>query len=307
MNNFNDVENSEEFKFFSNELEKNIFFLESFASHILYSGKVITFISDKKVNILNPILLQSCCKTLKNINYCCSTGSFSDANTLIRKFRDDLLLYAFILDSSTKRNVFKSDELNKLDLSNTKNFTQSFLSLTIDTTLSMDETAVAAWFENSVDQLSAKNRRRLSFDNYMTYLEQDDRIKQILKDYKLEKYWTTLTTKLNDYVHNNGIKFTSHNLISLPNINLEVFLNNINFRISYILTFFLILILMIDSTLIRSDDMMDYLENDIPPPEDLQYDIAPFIQEYIDEKVVALHPELKQYLKDNNINGMNIL
>jgi len=307
MNNFNDVENSEEFKFFSNELEKNIFFLESFASHILYSGKVITFISDKKVNILNPILLQSCCKTLKNINYCCSTGSFSDANTLIRKFRDDLLLYAFILDSSTKRNVFKSDELDKLDLSNTKNFTQSFLSLTMDTTLSMDETAVAAWFENSVDQLSAKNRRRLSFDNYMTYLEQDDRIKQILKDYKLEKYWTTLTTKLNDYVHNNGIKFTSHNLISLPNINLEVFLNNINFRISYILTFFLILILMIDSTLIRSDDMMDYLENDIPPPEDLQYDIAPFIQEYIDEKVVALHPELKQYLKDNNINGMNIL
>lgn len=307
MNSFNDVENSEEFKFFSNELEKNIFFLESFANHILFSGKVITFISDKNVNILTPILLQSCCKTLKNINYCCSTGSFSDANTLIRKFRDDLLLYAFILDSSTKRNVFKSDELDKLDLSNTENFTQSFLSLTIDTTLSGDETAVAAWFENSVDQMSAKNRRRLSFDSYMTYLKQDDRIKQILKDYKLEKYWTTLTTKLNDYVHNNGIKFTSHNLVSLPNNDLEVFLNNINFRISYILTFFLILILMIDSTLIRSDDMMDYLENDIPLPEELQYDIAPFIQEYIDEKVIALHPELKQYLKDNNINGMNII
>lgn len=306
MSNFNNINKSEEFNSFSNEFEKNVSFLESFSRLITYSGKMITFISDKKVNFFTTILLQSCCKTLKNIKSCCSNGSFSDANTLIRKLRDDLLLHVFILDNSTKRNVFKSEELDKLDLSDVEKFTASFSSMTIDTTLSGDEIAVAAWLENSVDQLSSRNKRKLSFENYMIYFQKDERIKQILKDYSLENYWFNLTVKLNDYVHNNGIKFTSHNLVNLPNKNLEVFLNNINIRISYILTFFLLLILMIDSTLVRSDDIMDYLENDMVPPENIQYEIAPFIQEYIDEKVIPLHPELKQYLKDYNINGMNI-
>lgn len=306
MNKFNDIKQSEEFNNFSNEFEKNVSFLESFSSLITYSGKMITFISDKKVNFFNTILLQSCCKTLKNIENCCSNGSFSDANTLIRKLRDDLLLHVYILDNSTKRNVFKSEELDKLDLSDVEKFNDSFSSMKIDTALSGDEIAVAAWLENSVDQLSSRNKRKLSFDNYMNYFQKDDRIKQILKDYKLENYWLNLTVKLNDYVHNNGIKFTSHNLVNLPNTNLEVFLNNINIRVSYILTFFLLLILMIDSTLVRSDDIMDYLENDMVPPENIQYEIAPFIQEYIDEKVIPLNPELKQYLKDYNINGMNI-
>lgn len=306
MDNFNDIEHSEEFKLFANEFEKNISFLESFASLIMYSAKMITFSSDKKVNFFSSILLQSCCITLKNIKHCCSNGSFSDANTLIRKFRDDLLLHVFILDNSTKRNVFKSEELDKLDLNDIEKFTASFSSMTIDTTLSGDEIAVAAWLENSVDQLSSKNKRKLSFENYMIFFQKDERIKQILTDYSLENYWFNLTVKLNDYVHNNGIKFTSHNLVNLHSKNSEVFLNNINIRISYILTFFLLLILMIDSTLVRSDDIMDYLENDMVPPENIQYEIAPFIQEYIDEKVIPLHTELKQYLKDYNINGMNI-
>lgn len=42
------------------------------------------------------------------------------------------------------------------------------------------------------------------------------------------------------------------------------------------------------------------------PPEDSQYFIARFVQDFIDKKVLKIHPELKQYLKDNNINGMRI-
>jgi hypothetical protein len=52
--------------------------------------------------------------------------------------------------------------------------------------------------------------------------------------------------------------------------------------------------------------MIDYLDFDMQPPEDCQYQIAPFIQDYIDNKVVKIHPELKQFLKDNNNYGMKI-
>jgi len=52
--------------------------------------------------------------------------------------------------------------------------------------------------------------------------------------------------------------------------------------------------------------MIDYLDFDMQPPEDCQYQIAPFIQDYIDNKVVKIHPELKQFLKDNNNYRMKI-
>ncbi|RYE13482.1 MAG: hypothetical protein EOP45_21110 [Sphingobacteriaceae bacterium] len=63
---------------------------------------------------------------------------------------------------------------------------------------------------------------------------------------------------------------------------------------------------MVESSLISSTDIVDYLECDIEPPENCQYQIAPFIQEYIDKKVVKLHPELKSYLNNNNSHGMKI-
>lgn len=63
---------------------------------------------------------------------------------------------------------------------------------------------------------------------------------------------------------------------------------------------------MVDSTLISSTDYINHLDCNLEPPEDSQYFIASFIQDFIDSKVSKLHPELKQYLKDNNINGMKI-
>ena len=107
-------------------------------------------------------------------------------------------------------------------------------------------------------------------------------------------------------MHNNGRQFTLHNLIKSDNTQLDIYLGNINTRISYILTFFLVLIAMIESALLCSGDIEDYLDLGIAPPEGCQYEIAPFIQEYIDKKVTKMHPELKQYLKDNNNNGMKI-
>ena len=147
---------------------------------------------------------------------------------------------------------------------------------------------------------------KLSFENYMKYLKQNDSITKILHDYKLQDYWESLRRKLNNYVHNNGLQFTSHNLIKDHTKSLDIYLKNINIRTSYIITLFLVLIIMTEGALISSTDMIDYLDCGLEPPEDCQYDIAPFVQKYIDKKVVEIHPELKQYLKDNNNYGMKI-
>ena len=230
-----------------------------------------------------------------------------ESTTLIRKLRDDLLLFVYMFDVAKQRIAFNEEDIESLDLKNSADFAASFANIRFNPNLTDEEKAVEAWLSNSVMQLPKNIKMKLSFENYMKVLKQNANINKILTTYHLESYWETLRIKLNNYVHNNGRQFTSHNLITPEDPNLEIYLNNVNIRTSYITTFFLVLITMVDATLLSSTDMADYLDSGIDPPEDCQYGIASFIQEYVDNKVAKLHPELKEYLHNNNSYGMKIL
>jgi hypothetical protein len=300
------IEDTEVFKIFREEFDSNIQFLEKFSLLILSNRRIISFYSKGKPHIINTTLLDNSIQTLKSIKLCCKIGSFADANTLIRKLRDDLILYVYILDVANKNNPFLPESANELKTDNSEEFCKSFLELKLKTQLTEDEKVVEAWLTNTVLELPRNIKLKLSFENYMKFLKKNDTIIKILDEYKLEKYWEDLRHKLNNYVHNNGIQFASHNLIKEHSEYLEVYLKNINIRTSYIITIFIVLIIMTEGAIISSTDMIDYLDCDMEPPEDCQYEIAPFIQDYIDQKVVPIHPELKDYLKDNNNYGMKI-
>jgi hypothetical protein len=306
MNLNSEIGETEVFKTFCEEYDQNIDFLDSFSTLLFINGRIISFVSEKNMHIINTALLENSINTLRSIRLCSSIGSFADANTLIRKLRDDLILYVYILDIANKRNPFIEDDLKELNTDSSEKFLDSFLKLRFNSKLTEDEKAVDAWLSNTVHELPKNIKMKLSFENYMKCLKQNDSIVKILQDYKLQDYWESLRNKLNNYVHNNGLQFTSHNLIKVHNESLDIYLKNINIRTSYIITLFLVLIIMTEGALISSTDMIDYLDCGMEPPEDCQYDIAPFIQKYIDKKVVEIHPELKQYLKDNNSYGMKI-
>lgn len=300
------IEQTDAFKKFELEYESNVDFLEDFSNLVNLSGRIISFITDKNSHIVHGHLLDNSVQTLKSIKLCCSIGSFADANTLIRKLRDDLLLYVYTLAVVNQRKPFTEKSLDNLSIENQEEFLKGFSSLEFNTILTDDEKAIDAWICNKVFELPKQIKNKLSFKNYMEFLKQNENIKDVLITYNLQKYWEELTTKLNNYVHNNGRQFTIHNLIRSDNQQLEIYLANVNARTSYIITFFLILITMVESALLCSGDIEDYLDLGIDPPEDCQYEIAPFVQEFIDKKVVEIHPELKQYLKDNNNYGMKI-
>lgn len=299
---------TEAYKIFLKEFDYSVNFLQDLSDLISYNGTFIPFIVNKKVHILETGLLDNSVQTLKSIKLCCSIGGFSDANTLIRKLRDDLILYTFFLDIINNRKTFKEDGLNNFKDTHfdVEKLTSEFLNLQINKILTENEQAVDAWFSNTVNLLPNPIKKKLSFENYMKHLRQNPGISQILVNYSLQDYWEKLRYRLNDYVHNNGKQFVYQNLVKSDSKVLEVHLKNINFRVSYISSFFLVLLLMIDSKIVCSSDLIDYLDSDMEPPEDCQYLIANFIQEFIDRKVTKLHPELKQYLKDNNNNGMKI-
>lgn len=91
------IDETEEFKTFAKEIDYLIDFFKSFSELIFYNGRVISFISDNNYLTLDTTLIDSSSQTLQSIKLCCSIGSFSDANTLIRKLRDDLIQYIYIV------------------------------------------------------------------------------------------------------------------------------------------------------------------------------------------------------------------
>lgn len=300
------VGDTEEFKVFEGEIDYLIDFFESFENLISYNGRLIPFFTDSKPFFLNAHLIGSSAQTLKSIKLCCSIGSFSDANTLIRKLRDDLIQHVYILSIIRSRKPFIEEDLENIEFGNSEEFVESISNIRLNKTITDDEKAVSAWFSNEVSGLKRPIKKKLEFANYMETLEKNPNISQILQGYDLQEYWERLRRKLNDYVHNNGVTFASQNMIRHNSRDLDIHLKNVNIRTSYISTVFFVSLLMIDSSLISSTDYIDYLECDLTPPEDSQYFIASFIQDFIDKKVSGLHPELKQYLIDNNIHGMDI-
>lgn len=304
------ISETNEYKTFLSEFDSNLTFISELSELIRYNGGVISFITDKNIYEVDTELLDSAVQTLRSIKLCCSIGSFSDANTLVRKLRDDVILYVFILEIVQNRKFLNEEDLSKFAPKNNKFDADRFLevldNIRFNDTLSDDERAIDAWLSNTVDKLPNPIKKRLSFENYMKRLKQNTYIADILSTYNLEDYWEKLRHRLNDYVHNNGKKFTIQNSIVGSDKALEILLKNINTHISYISSFFLVLILMVDAKLIGSSDLIDYLDANVEPPEGCQYLIAPFAQEFIDTKVVKLHSELKQYLQANNNNGMKI-
>jgi len=304
------VSDTERYKIFLIDFNYYTDFLQQLSELISYNGIVTSYITDKNIYEVDTSLLDTSVQTLRSIKLCCSIGSFADANTLIRKLRDDLVLYIFILDIINNRKAFNEEDLKGFVDENNKfninQFKKEISQLRFNNILSDDEKVIDAWLSNTVHDLSYQIKKKLSFENYMKRLKQNSNISEILLKYNLENYWETLRQRLNDYVHNNGKQFTNQNLIRSESNLLETHLKNINIRVSYISSFFIVLLLMVDAKMVCSTDLIDYLDWDMEPPKDCQYFIANFIQEFIDTKVAKLHPELKEYLKDNNNCGMKI-
>nr|WP_295677074.1 hypothetical protein [uncultured Intestinibacter sp.] len=72
----------------------------------------------------------------------------------------------------------------------------------------------------------------------------------------------------------------------------------IKYEISYIISVFLFLLILIREDYITSTDYIGYLDCGLEPKEEMKYLVAPFIKTYIDEKMILVNSEWKEYLKN---------
>jgi len=257
---------------FDESMRSFIEFFDSLDS--LVWGKAIPFMGNKKTFIFDTQLIQSAKYTLNSIKLCFEYGSASDANTLIRKFRDDLFFYLYILEVNNNQVVlFDQNRRSEIKSHNRQ----------VD--------FVIKWFNNELKNFDFNK-------NIISYLKKNSNIKEVIEKHNLEDAWKKIFKNLNNYVHNNGVSYCEINYLELEHEVVEKVFTDIVVKVEYITVVFMTLFILIKPHYIMASGYIDYLEIDLEPPIDSQYWVASFIQEFIDEKIAKHNPDLKLFLKE---------
>lgn len=237
----------------------------------IYNLDELNYCKVIKLDLNNPffisIILNSARLTLHSIQLCCENCNLADAHTLIRKYRDDLFFYLYILYVDNDTNIFSDEEKTK--------------------------------HQKNIDKWKEDGLSDLNITEILKYIGESDSSKEAVKKYKLKNSFTKISKDLNDFVHSNGKSFYNRGYIYYVDTkSIQENVNKIKYEINYITSVFLFLLILIRENYIASTDYIDCLDCGLEPEEGMQYWVAPFIKEYIDEKMILVNSEWKEYLKN---------
>lgn len=293
------------YKFHNHDIENiwHIFFCLSdttFSSIELSYGKSGAY-------VLSCETMMSICKTLETIDFCIYRNVYLDAYTLIRKIRDDLMQYLFVLNVIQNKHGLTDKECKEFRLD--PESMMKMIGLDISILISGErkteaEHAMEKWIYNILENSENTKYRTEFFDTskYRTYLvSNNEKVKYVFENFLVDK-WKREDRKLNNYVHTNGIKYLMDNYVyqyekQKKDKELIETLQNIT-------DIFLSLLAIIDSIKFHSSDYLDALEMDMEPLEGSQYWVCSVIVEYMNDR---FDKGLLRYIQENEGYGMQFL
>lgn len=300
----NDIENNE-YKFYNYDIE-NIRDIFLCLSDTTFSSSEVSY-GRKGAYILSCQTMMSVCKTLETIDFCCFRNAYADAYTLIRKFRDDLMQYLFVLNVIQNEHGLTDKEVEQFEMS--PESMMKMIELDIATLISGErktdaELAMEKWIYNVLENTENAMDRKNFFDasKYKAYLiSNNEKVRYIFENFFIDK-WKKEDRKLNNYVHTNGIQYLMNNYVyqdSKVQKDKELIESLQN-----IVDIFLSILAVIDSIKFHSSDYLDALEMNADPPEGSQYWVCPIIVDYMNERFDSV---LLKYIQDNERHGMLFL
>lgn len=293
------------YKFNSKEIE-NIWDIFMCLSDSTFSSVDISY-GKKGPYVLSGQTMMSICNTLETIDFCCYRNAYSDAYTLIRKTRDDLMQYLFVLNVIQNKHGLTDEEIEEftLDVESMMKMIELNLSILFSGERKTDiELAMEKWIYNVLASTENNKDRKQFFgtSKYKSYLvSNNEKIYYIFENFLLDK-WLREDRKLNNYVHANGIRFIMDNYVyqaQKENKDKELIetLQNIT-------DIFLSLLSIIDSIKFHSSDYFDALEMGMEPQDGSQYWVCPIIVEYMNDR---FDKKLLRYIQDNEGHGMQFM
>lgn len=281
--------------------------------HIFFCLSDTTFSSielsygKKGAYILSCETMMSICKTLETIDFCCHRNAYSDAYTLTRKYRDDLMQYLFVLNVIQNKHGLTVEEFKKFHLEpeSMMKMIELEISILISGERKTDaEFALEKWIYNALENSENSKDRKEFFDTskYKTYIiSNNEKVKYVFENFLVDK-WKREDRKLNNYVHTNGIRYLTDNYAYQKDKEKKD--KELIETLQNITDIFLSLLAVIDSIKFHSSDYVDALEMDTIPPEDSQYWVCPIIVEYMNDR---LDNKLLSYIQENEGHGMRFL
>lgn len=214
-------------------------------------------------------LLTSAELTVGSIITCCESGCFADANTLLRKYRDDLLFYLYLIVYDTN-----SKQGNREIASQMKE-------------------KVSRWIHNKLKYLSVKSVTNTVFKS--------PQVQEAAKKYNLESAFVNMGDKLDDFVHGNGIIYYNRNVCAVKQEEIQKHLNAISNNTRYITAVFMFLLTICSPLSIMATDYCDYLDASLTPPDGVQYCAAPFVVDFLKHNIDLIDDSCIDYLRATTI------
>lgn len=208
--------------------------------------------------------------TAGSIISCCESGCIADAYSLMRKYRDDLFFYLYIV-------VY--DSCNKLDGKSPET--------------DQMEANIERWINNNLDDLH--------IGTVLQAIGQSSRVRNAVQKYNLKSYFDALGERLNNYVHSNGIAFYNRNVNAYQGKTLQRRLEALQKDLRSITITFLFLLALISPLSIMSTDYVDYLDFNETPPEGSQYWVAPLVTKFFQANLDLIDDSCMKYLQDNTL------
>lgn len=205
--------------------------------------------------------------TLGSVIVCCESACIADANTLLRKYRDDLFFYLYI---SVYNSLDKRSEKAKAM-----------------------ETNIAKWLKNDLVDF------RIS--QVLKAIATAPQLRDAVLKFNLKESFQKIGDALNDYVHSNGYGYYNRNANSYRKNELAVELRKLGVKARYMTVVFLLLLIFCSPVSVMSEDYIDCLELNLTPPKDSQYWVASFVERFVKENISLIDTNCLDYLRENTM------
>lgn len=296
---------STRYKFNYSEIE-DIWFVIMALSDSTFSS-IEASIGKKGRYCLSCETMMSAMNTIETVDFCCYRGAYSDAYTLIRKYRDDMMQYLFVLNVIKNMQGLTEEEIAGIAIepeSLIKMIELDFQILISGERKSDADFAMESWIYNDLETKEYSEIRKRFFDTsrYKNFLMSADKS----VDYVMKKYFNTIwkkeDRKLNNYVHGNGLKYLTDNY-AFQNDKKKKDRELIE-TLQNITDILLSLLALIDSVKMHSSDYLDAIEMGIKPDEGSQYWVCSAVVEYMDKRFAK---DLLMYIQENEKYGMKFM
>lgn len=259
------VENSPECQRIIEKLREIQVFIGKYGFLIFERSGILLSSNGKNLCFSTNNIMTSLELTMGSVISCCKNACIADANTLLRKYRDDLFFYLYI------------QVYNGLD----KNSTQA----------KRMKSKIEEWLNNKL--------KKLKITEVLADIGKIPQNNNLIKKYDLKTSFDNIGGELNNFVHSNGYVYYNQNVNGYKPGDLICKLKSIDEYARKITTVFLVLLIICSPSSVMSEDYTDYLDFNETPPEESKYWVADFIENFLKENISIIDENCLNYLRQN--------